>query len=56
MSCLNDLKNYERHFNVDIMMLYISAMDHVRKLKFSSYVSISLCFSDSIHCRRGYYF
>ena len=49
------------------MMLYISAMDHARKLKFSSYiqqpyykqnvtVSVSLRFSDSIQCKRGYYF
>ena len=27
-------------FNVDIMMLYISAMDHTRKLKFSTYVHL----------------
>ena len=27
-------------FDVDIMMLYISAMDHTRKLKFSSYVHL----------------
>ena len=47
------------------MMLYISAMDHARKLKFSSYVLlpsikqnvlISLRLSDSGKCRRGYYF
>ena len=43
------------------MMLYISAIDHARKLKFSSYihlpstknVSISLHLSDSVQCRRG---
>ena len=34
-SRLNDLANCYRHFNVDIMMFYISAMDHARKLKFS---------------------
>ena len=27
-------------FNVDIMMLNISAIDHARKLKFSSYVHL----------------
>ena len=40
-------------------------MDHARKLKFSSYVhlpsinknvSISLCLSDSVQCRRRYFF
>ena len=48
--------NCYRRFNVDIMMLYISAMDHARKLKFRSYVDlppiyemlISLHFSDSV--------
>ena len=39
-SRLNDLTNCKRHFNVGIMMLYISAMDHARKLKFSSYVHL----------------
>ena len=48
-------------FNVDIMMLYISSMNHARKLKISSYVylrSISNIFpyrnalSDSVQCRR----
>ena len=39
-SCLNDLLNCQRHFNVNIMMLYISGMDHARKLKFSSYVHL----------------
>ena len=46
------------------MMLYISVRDHARKLKFSSYVdlpsinkmSISLSLTDSVRCRRGYYF
>ena len=47
------------------MLLYISARDHARKLKLSSYVhrpfinkmfSISLCLSDSVWCRIGYYF
>ena len=52
--------------DVDIMMLYISAMDHARKLKkiqqlCSSSINkqkmfISLCLSDSVQCRRGYYF
>ena len=27
------LQTVKRHFNVDIRMLYISAMDHARKLK-----------------------
>ena len=30
--------NCKRRFNVDIMMLYISAMDDTMKLKFSRYV------------------
>ena len=57
---------HKKRFNVDIMMLYISAMDHARKLKFSSYVhlaaiykqnaSIWLRLNDSVQCRRGYYF
>ena len=65
-SRLNDLRKCWRRFNVDIMMLHISAIDHASKLKFSSYfrlqsickqnVSISLRFSDSAQCRRGYYF
>ena len=44
------------------MMLYISAIhvDHARKLKFSCHlqknVSISLHLSDSVQCRRGYYY
>ena len=29
-----------RRCNVDIMMLHISAMDHARKLQFSSYVHL----------------
>ena len=33
---MNGFKNCKRHFNVDIMMLYISSMDDGRKLKFSS--------------------
>ena len=37
-SRLNGLTNCEKRFNADIMMLYISAMDHANKLKFSSYV------------------
>ena len=28
------------HFNVDIMILYISAGDHARKFNFSSYVHL----------------
>ena len=39
-SCLNDFTNCGRCFNVNIMMLYISAMDHAKKLKFSSYVHL----------------
>ena len=39
-SHLNDFMNCLRRFNVDIMMLYISAMDHARKFKFSSYVHL----------------
>ena len=37
---LNDLTNCLRRFNVDNIMLYISAMDHARKLIFSSYVHL----------------
>ena len=50
LSCLNDLTNC---FNVDIMMLYISAMDHARNLKFNSFVQLS---SINEMCRRGFYF
>ena len=32
--------NCKRRLSVDIMMLYISAMDHARNLKFSSYVHL----------------
>ena len=39
-SRLTDFTNCLRCFNVDIMMLYISAMDHARKLKFSSHVHL----------------
>ena len=39
-SRLNDLTNCYRRFNVDIMMLYISAMDLARKLNLSSYVHL----------------
>ena len=48
-----------------LMMLYISAMDHVRKLNVSNYVYlpsnkqnvlISLCLSDSVQRWRGYCF
>ena len=49
----------DRSFNVDTMMLYISAMNQTRRLKFSSYVhlpSILIHLSDSVQCRRGYYF
>ena len=47
------------------MMLYISVRDHARKLKFQQLcssaiykqnVSLSLLLSDSVRCRRGYYF
>ena len=42
LSLLNDLSyNLLETFNVDIMMFYISATDHARKLKFSSYVHLS---------------
>ena len=34
------LRTAKGRFNVDIMMLYISARDHARKLKFSSYVHV----------------
>ena len=52
----------KRRFNVDIMMLYILALDHARKLKFCSYIhlpSINKMFQyryASVRCRRGYYF
>ena len=61
----NDLTNCYLRFNVDIMMLYISAMDYGRKIKFSSLCSsaiykqnvlILLRLSDSVQCRRRYYF
>ena len=46
-----------------LMILCISAMDHARNLKFSTYVHltsikvpISLRLKDSLQCRRGYYF
>ena len=45
-----------------VMMLYISAIDHARELKFSSYVHLPsinhmfLRLSDSVKCTRGYYF
>ena len=39
-SRLNDFTNCKRRFNVDIMMLYISAMDHARKSKSSSTVHL----------------
>ena len=54
-----------RCFNIDIMMLYISATDHDRKRKFSSYVHlppINKMFQYrytgfySVQCRTGYYF
>ena len=60
--CLNDLVKCSRHFNADNMKVNISAMDHARKLTFSSYtgiykqnVSLSLRLSDSVHCRRVLY-
>ena len=34
------LQTVKRRFNVDIKMLYTSAMEHARKLKFSSYVHL----------------
>ena len=37
---MNDLTTSQRRFNVHIMMLYISARDYARKLKFSSYVDL----------------
>ena len=49
---MNDLINeLLETLNVDNIMLYISAMDHARKIKFSSYVhlpSISKTFSISL--------
>ena len=39
-SRLNDITNCERGFNVAILMNYILAMDHARKLKFSSDVHL----------------
>ena len=39
-SRLNDLTNCYRHFNVHIMMLYVSAVDPSMKLIFSSYVHL----------------
>ena len=37
---LNDLMNCYETFYVDIMKLYISALDHARQLKFSNYVHL----------------
>ena len=34
------LQTVKRRFDIDIMMLNISARDHARKLKFSSYVHL----------------
>ena len=59
---LNDLMNCYRCFNVDIMMFYISAMHHARKLKFNSYVNLpsrNKCFrivTLERFCRRGIIF
>ena len=39
-SLLNDLTNCKRCFNVDIVNLYISAMNHAKKLKFCSYIHL----------------
>ena len=39
-SCLNDLMNCKRRFNVDIMMFYISGRDHARMVKFNIYVHL----------------
>ena len=39
-SRLNDPTDHYRCFNVNIMMLYISAMDHAGKLKFCSYIHL----------------
>ena len=51
------------NMNILIMTLYISALGHARKLKFSSYVHLPsinkitlLRLNDSVQCRRGYYF
>ena len=57
--------NNVQDFNVDIILLYISAVDngYVRKLKFSSYVHLSSInkifnyrMSDFVKCMRGKYF
>ena len=52
--------NCYRHFNVNIMMLHISAMDHARKLKFSIYVHLpsvnkifQYCYARLILCSVG---
>ena len=49
-----------RHFNIDIILLYISAVDNVRKLKFSSYVHLpsinkisQYCYACVILCNVG---
>ena len=54
---------YEYRFNVDVMKLYISALGHDRKLKFSLFYvyllsinQISSRSSDSVQCRRGLHF
>ena len=41
------------------MMLYISVRDHGRKIKFylpSTFYKQNVLMSDSVRCRRGYYF
>ena len=64
LSRLNDLMNC---FNVDIIKLYISALDEARKLKFRycvnlpfincyKNVAMSLRLSDSVQCGKGLYF
>ena len=41
LSRLNDLMNCQRRFNADIMKLYISAVGHAMKSKFSRRVHLS---------------
>ena len=40
LSCLNDLTNCQKCFNVVNILLYISAVTNARKLKFNRYVHL----------------
>ena len=50
LSRLNDLMNCYRRFNVDIIKLYISALDEARKLKFRYCVNLPFI-NKMLQCR-----